>query len=126
MTTKTNNATKTNKTIETMFTLKSVNDVMVKSNIIPKYTDSQNYVGCGTKSNTFSVNVKKSQFNIYCDNASFNAVKTVKTNDCEYIENGNVSDKLRNNKIIVKSIESLQKLVEKLASEKLAKLIVNE
>lgn len=114
------NADKQNQT----FTLKVVNDLMAKNNIIPKYSDSQNYVGCGVKSNTFSVNVKKSQFNIFCDSVAFEQCSKVK--GVEAIKDGNSADKVRPHKIIAKSIEELEALIKVVATNKLAKLIVND
>ena len=51
----TNNSEKTNK----ILSLNEIESLFVECNVKPKFTDHKLYVGCGTKSNTFSVNAKK-------------------------------------------------------------------
>lgn len=107
------NATKTNEKIETLLTVTELKKFFVECGIIPKYTDSAHYVGCGTRANTFSVNALKTKYNIYVGNDMFSVLndKTNTIDGVEYIENGNSSDKTRNNTIIVKSTETLKKLL---------------
>ena len=59
----TENNEKTNK----ILSLNEVELLFVECNVKPKFTDHKLYVGCGTKSNTFSVNAKKTKYNIYCN-----------------------------------------------------------
>lgn len=105
------NATKTNAML-------TVNDLLlyVKKSTENKkckvFCDTSNYVGVGEKSsNDFSVNVKTKQYNIYCNNKTFELVKTVKSEDLQFTANGNKNDKLRNNVITCKSTEALKKLL---------------
>lgn len=117
-TTKTNtttktNATKTNEKVETLLTVTELKKFFVECGIIPKYTDSAHYVGCGTRANTFSVNALKTKYNIYVGDDMFSVLndKTNKINDVEYIENGNATDKTRNNMIVATTTETLKKLL---------------
>ena len=114
-TTKTNttaktNATKTNESVETLLTTTELKKFFVDNGVIPKYTDSKHYVGCGTRANIFSVNALKTQYNIYCNDSYFKLFDN-DNYDIERIENGNSSDKTRNNTIIVKSTETLKKML---------------
>lgn len=115
-TTKTNttaktNATKTNEKVETLLTVTELKKFFVECGIIPKYTDSTHYVGCGTRANTFSVNALKTKYNIYCNNDMFDAVDGV--NGVEYLRDGNATDKTRNNMIIATTTEQLVSLLKK-------------
>ena len=106
------NATKTNATVNDILSVIELKKYFVECGFIPKYTDSKHYVGIGTRANVFSVNALKTQYNIYCNDELFKMVSGVKS--CEYIENGNSSDKTRNNTIIVKTTDDLKKLLDKI------------
>ena len=107
------NATKTNEKVETLLTVTELKKFFVDNGIIPKYTDSTHYVGCGTRANVFSVNALKTKYNIYVGNDMFSVLndKTNKIDSVEYIENGNATDKTRNNMIIATTTETLKKLL---------------
>lgn len=115
-TTKTNataktNATKTNESVETLLTVTELKKFFVENGIIPKYTDSSHYVGCGTRANTFSVNALKTKYNIYVGDEMFSVLSENKIDTVDYIENGNATDKTRNNMIIATTTETLKKLL---------------
>ena len=107
---KTNN-TKTNATVNTILNVSDTKKLFTECGILPKYTDNAHYVGCGTRANVFSVNSLKKQYNVYCSNDIFKLFDTKKYNDCEFTENGNSTDKTRPNTIIVKSTDTLKKLL---------------
>lgn len=102
------NAEKENKVLD----LGGVKAVFTEVGIIPKYTDSTNYVGCGTRANTFSVNVKKTKYNVFCGNEEFSWVKASGIKDCNMVANGNSVDKTRPNYIEVKDTEVLKSLLK--------------
>lgn len=102
------NAEKENKVLD----LGGVKAVFTEVGITPKYTDSTNYVGCGTRANTFSVNVKKTKYNVFCGNEEFNWVKASGIKDCTMVANGNSVDRTRPNYIEVKDTEVLKSLLK--------------
>ena len=102
------NSEKVNK----LLSLDEVKTLFVECGITPKYTDNTNYVGCGTKSNTFSVNVKKTKYNIYCNNDNFTLVNALKLKNTLCVENGNSVDKTRPNYIECKSTDELKKMLQ--------------
>ena len=106
------NATKTNATVNEILTVSQVNELFVKNNLLPKFTDTTHYVGCGTRANVFSVNALKTKYNIYCSNDVFDVLSKSKYDDVECIANGNSSDKTRPNTIECKSTQSLEKLIK--------------
>lgn len=102
------NAKKENKVLD----LGGVKAVFTEVGITPKYTDSTNYVGCGTRANTFSVNVKKTKYNVFCGNEEFDWVKSSGIKDCTMVANGNSVDRTRPNYIEVKDTEVLKSLLK--------------
>lgn len=104
------NATKTNKSVETLLTVTELKQFFVANGVIPKFTDNAHYVGCGTRSNVFSVNALKTKYNIYCNDDVFEMVQNI--DGCEYFANGNSNDKTRNNLIVATTTETLKKMVE--------------
>ena len=102
------NSEKSNKVLS----LDEIKTLFVECGITPKYTDNTNYVGCGTKSNTFSVNVKKTKYNIYCNNDNFTLINALKLKNVVCIENGNSVDKTRPNYIECKSTNELKKMLQ--------------
>ena len=102
------NSEKENKVLD----LSGVKAVFTEVGIIPKYTDSTNYVGCGTRANTFSVNIKKTKYNVFCGNEEFDWVKASGIKDCNMVANGNSVDKTRPNYIEVKDTEVLKSLLK--------------
>lgn len=107
---KKSNETKVNN-IFSANTIDSVKSLFIECGVLPKYTDSTHYVGCGTRANVFSVNVLKTQYNVYCSDETFKLFDSKKYNDCEFTENGNSTDKTRPNTIICKSTDTLKKLL---------------
>ena len=83
--------------------------VFVGCGVLPKYTDNSHYVGCGTKANTFSVNLLKTRYNVYCSNDTFAVISEAKLKDVECIAGANSSDKTRPNTITIKSTAQLKK-----------------
>lgn len=102
------NSEKTNKVLS----LDEVKKLFVECGITPKYTDNTNYIGCGTKSNTFSVNVKKTKYNIYCNNDNFTLVSALKLKNTLCVANGNSVDKTRPNYIECKSTNELKSMLK--------------
>lgn len=109
-----NNATKTNKTATEILNIVELKKLFVELGVLPKFTDSVHYVGCGTRANVFSVNALKTRYNVYCNDEVFKMVSGV--NGCEYTANGNATDKTRNNLIVANTTEQLKKLIEKVKS----------
>lgn len=102
------NSEKTNNVLS----LDKVKKLFIECGITPKYTDNTNYIGCGTKSNTFSVNVKKTKYNIYCNNDNFTLVNALKLKNTLCVANGNSVDKTRPNYIECKSTDELKKMLQ--------------
>ena len=76
------NNEKTNK----ILSLDEVTKLFVECNVKPKFTDHKLYVGCGTKSNTFSVNAKKTKYNIYCDDDNYALISALNFNNTKCIK----------------------------------------
>lgn len=106
------NAKKENKVLD----LGGVKAVFTEVGITPKYSDSVNYVGCGTRANTFSVNVKKTKYNVFCGNEEFAWVQASGIKDCTMVANGNSVDKTRPNYIEVKDTKVLKELLKVILS----------
>lgn len=103
------NATKTNEILP----LAKMTELMQKSVVNTKckvFTDSTNYCGIGTKCNGFSVNVKKTKYNIYCNDSNFELLTKSKLDNVEYIKNGNATDKTRPNYITTNLTENVIKM----------------
>ena len=115
MSKKVNNETVNNAKVNTSVTdILSVSDtkkLFVSCGLLPKFTDNSHYVGVGTRANVFSVNSLKKQYNVYCSTDLFELFDNSQYNDCEFTQNGNSTDKTRPNTIIVKSTETLKKLL---------------
>lgn len=104
----TENNEKTNKILP----LNEIKSLFVECGITPKYTDNTNYVGCGTKSNTFSVNVKKTKYNIYCNDDNFSLINALKLKNIKCVKNGNSTDTVRPNYIECKSTNELKTMLK--------------
>lgn len=109
--TKVANASKTNKT-DIVASIDDLKKVFSKCGVLAKYTDNAHYVGCGTKCNSFSVNLLKTQYNVYCNDVNFDIVNNAKLNDVKCIKNANSSDKTRPNTITVKSTKTLESVLK--------------
>ena len=105
------NNKKTNATVNNILSVSDTKKLFTECGILPKYTDNAHYVGCGTRANVFSVNSLKKQYNVYCSNDIFQLFDSKNYNDCEFTKNGNATDKTRPNTIIVKSTDTLKKLL---------------
>jgi hypothetical protein len=93
-----------------------VKKLFIECNVLPKYTDRTHYVGTGIRSNVFSVNVTKSQYNVYVDDIVYKTLNENKINGCTYTVNGNSSSKTIPNKIEVNTTDNLKKLLQCVAS----------
>ena len=103
----TENNEKTNK----ILSLNEVELLFVECNVKPKFTDHKLYVGCGTKSNTFSVNAKKTKYNIYCNDDNFSLINSLKLKNVKCVKNGNSTDTVRPNYIECKSTNELKTML---------------
>ena len=104
----TENNEKTNK----ILSLNEVESLFVECNVKPKFTDHKLYVGCGTKSNTFSVNAKKTKYNIYCNDDNFALINALKLKNIKCVKNGNSTDTVRPNYIECKSTNELKTMLK--------------
>ena len=104
----TENNEKTNK----ILSLSEVESLFVECNVKPKFTDHKLYVGCGTKSNTFSVNTKKTKYNIYCDDDNYALISALNCNNTKCVKNGNSTDTVRPNYIECKSTNELKTMLK--------------
>ena len=104
----TENNEKTNK----ILSLDEVSKLFIECNVKPKFTDHKLYVGCGTKSNTFSVNAKKTKYNIYCNADNFSLINTLTLKNVKCVKNGNSTDTTRPHYIECTSTEVLKKMLQ--------------
>ena len=104
----TENNEKTNK----ILSLNEVELLFVECNVKPKFTDHKLYVGCGTKSNTFSVNTKQTKYNIYCNDDNFSLINALKLKNVKCVKNGNSTDTVRPNYIECKSTNELKTMLK--------------
>lgn len=105
-------ATVNNDKVNTMLSLVDTTTAIQKAVIGTKckvFTDSKFYVGFGIKCNGFSVNVKKTKYNVYCNDTTANVVDGV--NGVTVVRNGNATDKTRPHYIELKSTDLLMKCV---------------
>ena len=105
-----------NEKTNTILNIDGVKKLFVECNVLPKYTDKTHYVGCGVRSNVFSVNALKTKYNVYCDDIVFKTLDENKIDGCTYTINGNSSDKNRPNTIEVNTTDNLKKLLQCVAS----------
>ena len=103
----TENNEKTNK----ILSLNEVELLFVECNVKPKFTDHKLYVGCGTKSNTFSVNAKKTKYNIYCNDDNFSLISALNFNNTKCVKNGNSTDTTRPHYIECTSTNELKTML---------------
>ena len=111
-TTETAIAISNNEKIDKVFTISSIKQLFIECGVTPKFSDSTHYVGCGTRSNTFSVNTHKKSCSIYCSNDVFNLFDTKKFKQCDFVRGGNSVDKTRPNYIGCNSIDDLKSLLK--------------
>ena len=104
----TENNEKTNK----ILSLTEVESLFVECNVKPKFTDHKLYVGCGTRSNTFSVNAKKTKYNIYCNDDNFKLINALKLKNIKCVKNGNSTDTTRPNYIECVSTDDLKTMLK--------------
>ena len=110
-TTKTN-ATKTNEKVTDILSLVETKKLFVENGILPKYTDNKHYVGCGTRSNVFSVNVLKTRYNVYCSNEIFDTINNAKIKNITCLSGANSTDKTRPNTIEVNDTNALKTVLK--------------
>lgn len=75
------------------------------------FTDSKFYTGFGVKANGFSVNVKKTKYNIYCSDSNYEVLASKEYADTVFTKDGNSADKTRPNSIECKSTEALKAMI---------------
>lgn len=102
-----NNAKKSNVDILSLVDTTTMIQKMLVGTKCKTFTDSTYYVGFGTKSNGFSVNTKKTKYNVYCNDTNFELLSTLKLDGVTFTKNGNTTDKTRPNYIECKNTKSL-------------------
>lgn len=82
------------------------------------FTDSKFYTGFGVKCNGFSVNTKKTKYNIYCNDNALTVVKSISgLSSVTIIENGNKTDKTRPHYIECKSTTDLKTMIDTIINQ---------
>lgn len=108
-----NNATKVDTTAtDVMLSLVDTTTAIQNAVIGTKckvFTDSKFYVGFGVKCNGFSVNVKKTKYNVYCNDTTANIVDGI--DGVTVVRNGNATDKTRPHYIELKSTALLMSCI---------------
>ena len=74
----------------------------------------------------FSPNYKKTKFNIYCSENVFNTLKTLRLTDTVFDGNTNTNSRTIPYTIFCKSVDDMKKMVEKLVTEKMVRLLPTE
>lgn len=91
--------------------------------------DTREYSSLDNGSNNtivFSPNYKKTKFNIYCSENVFNTLKTLKLADTVFDGNTNTNSRTIPYTIFCKSVDDMKKMVEKLVTEKMVRLLPTE
>lgn len=102
------------KKVNNVLTLVETTELLQKSVIGTKckvFTDSRYYAGFGVKCNGFSVNVKKTKYNIYCNDPVLSVVTGLQLTGISVIENGNATDKTRPHYIECTDTKSLKTMI---------------
>ena len=113
---KVDNATKTNK----LLTVDELTALFTECKLLPRFVCNGYYVGCGIgRTNVLSVNTRSkwSTYKIFCDNDRFDQIKQKQFTGVTFINNGNSTDKIRNNVIEVQNTETLKKVLKFVASQ---------
>lgn len=113
---KVDNATKTNK----LLTVDELTALFTECKLLPRFVCNGYYVGCGIgRTNVLSVNTRSkwSSYKIFCDNDRFDQIKQKQFVGVTFINNGNSTDKIRNNVIEVPNTETLKKVLKYVASQ---------
>jgi hypothetical protein len=110
-TTKTN-ATKTNEKVNDILSLIETKKLFVECGILPKYSDNVHYVGCGTRANVFSVNVLKTRYNVYCNDAIFDTIENAKIDNVTCLSGANSNDKTRPNTLEITDTTALKTVLK--------------
>lgn len=107
-----NNENKVNEMLTTSTLLVLVNTLSVNYKV-KVFTDNNFYVGIGNgRSNTFSINAKKTKYNIYCDTKYFDMVSALNNDNIECVKNGNSTDKTRPHYISTSSTDIVKSLID--------------
>lgn len=106
------NATKTNEKVNDILSLVETKKLFIECGVLPKYTDNKHYVGCGTRANVFSVNVLKTQYNVYCSNEIFDTLNNAKIKNVTCISGANSTDKTRPNTIEINDTNALKTVLK--------------
>ena len=109
-------ATANNEKVNTILNIDGIRKLFVECNVLPKYTDHEHYVGTGISRNVCSVNVTKSQYNVYTDEIVFKTLTENKIDGCIYTENGNSSSTRIPHKIEVNTTDNLKKVLSTVAN----------
>ena len=107
-----NNRTKSNTTATAIMSLVETTTAIQTATVGTKckvFTDSKFYVGFGIKCNAFSVNVKKSKYNVYCNDTVATVLETI--DGVDVVRNGNATDKTRPHYIELKSTALLMSCI---------------
>ena len=113
---KVDNATKTNK----LLTVDELTALFTECKLLPRFVCNGYYVGCGIgRTNVLSVNTRSkwSSYKIFCDNDRFEQIKQKQCVGVTFINNGNSTDKIRNNVIEIPNTETLKKVLKYVASQ---------
>ena len=113
---KVDNANKTNK----LLTVDELTALFTECKLLPRFVCNGYYVGCGIgRTNVLSVNTRSkwSSYKIFCDNDRFDQIKQKQFVGVTFINNGNSTDKIRNNVIEIPNTETLKKVLKYVASQ---------
>ncbi len=114
--TTTTNATKTNKKVTEILSYNDTLQLFIDNGLRvasdEKLMQKNVYIGYGKRFNDFSVNVKKTQYNIFCIDEMFEKCENIanQLKNTVFIKNGNSSQRI-NNKIECKSSDDLLKML---------------
>lgn len=107
-----NNSAKKDQPILTLVDTHTMLQKAVEGSKCKVFTDSKFYTGFGVKCNGFSINVKKTKYNVFCNDTAFGICEALKLDGCEYTKGGNSADHTRPNAIECKSTASLMAMVK--------------
>ena len=110
--TKKTNAQKTNVILSHTALLESVQASAV-GHQCKVFTDNANYVGIGKKCNGFSVNVKKTKYNVFCNDENYEMLsKDKQFGSCTFTKDGNKCDRTRPHHIAVSDTNVLLEMIK--------------
>lgn len=108
-------ATKSNATKSNAILSLSDTTVMIQKLVVGTkckvFTDSKYYVGFGVKCNGFSVNTKKTKYNVYCNESVVSVIESLKLTGVSITRDGNATDKTRPHYIECTDTKSLKTMI---------------